>query len=252
MSPEAIEQDRNAVYAFACECKQAREVLTGAPAPKTLLVIFNIADEDDRCRLFLPYWERSGCPLLFSSPYDAPSRLDGVFHLHVGRKIPQHREQWWFYQARVLATMEQVLALPFDSYIFTQYDSICLGPLPRIGPTASIHNMACGPVPEFKAKRGLHPPWCFGRDTLKRFVAKAKEFPIETTEQGIMDRWLALILEEMCGPYPESPYEHASWSWSCNSIDTPEWVAAARTAIARGALFVHGVKNETQLKQILE
>jgi hypothetical protein len=212
-----------------------------------LLVIFNIGDEDEVCRLFLPYWRRSGCDLLFSSPMDAPSRLEGVNHINFGRKLTGRAEDYWFYQSRVLDTFCYCLTLPaYDSFIFTQYDSICLGELPQIGTANSIHRLACGPSPEFESRLGLHPPWCFGRDRLREFVEAASCEPIDL-EHGIMDRWMPCVMQRH-----GLKFDPCEWAWSANAIDTPSFVLCARQAIANGCLFVHGVKNKAQLDAILD
>ena len=214
----------------------------------TLLTVFNVAAEDDVCRTFLPYWERTGYDIMFSSPYDARSQLDYVLHFHAGRAMTRDRSSWWFYQSRILETFKFVLRLPYNRFVFTQYDSIALGPLPAINPdTGNIHHIAGGPMPQFKAKVFLHPPWCFGRGMLERFVTAAAKHNIETTEYGVMDRWIAYVMEQ-----DTMPIEDASpWSWSMNAIDTPALEASARAAIQRGCLFVHGVKNLDQLCRIL-
>ena len=211
-----------------------------------LLVIFNRAAEDEVCKLFLPYWKRSGCDILCSSPLDAKSQLAGVEHCYFGKQLQASRATWWWYQARVLETMELCLTLDYQGFIFTQYDSICLGPLPLIEPLDSIHRLVGGAAAPFASSFFLHPPWCFGWRRLEEFVEAAAHYDIETTETGIMDRWLSLIIEKDCMPFTK-----CQWGWSCNSIDTPEYVACARQAIANGCLFVHGVKNKQQLDSIL-
>jgi hypothetical protein len=219
------------------------------PTPN-LLVVFNRAEEDEVCRLFLPFWKRSGCDILCSSPLNAPSTLAGVIHYHAGQELPRRRQEarrrrWW-YQSRVLDTMKYCLLLDYEGFVFTQYDSICLGPLPRIRPGDSIHRFAGGEAPGFKSRFFLHPPWCFGKERLHQFVEAASTCDIQLTENGIMDRWLSLIIEEQC-----MPFICCNWAWSVNSIDTPDYVACARQAIASGCLFIHGVKNKQQLDAIL-
>lgn len=211
-----------------------------------LLVVFNRAAEDEVCRLFLPYWQRSCCDIMCSSPLDAKSTLEGVRHCHFGRELQASRASWWWYQSRVLDTMKHCLTLDYQGFVFTQYDSICLGQFPAIGPLDSVHRLAGGITPGFKASFFLHPPWCFGKARLEQFVEAASDYDIVTTEDGIMDRWLSLIIENDC-----QPFTRCAWGWTANSIDTPNLVACARQAIGNGALFVHGVKNKQQLDAIL-
>lgn len=212
---------------------------------QNLLVIFNVGEEDSVCELFLPFWRKSGCDLLFSSPLDCQSNLRGVTHVHFGRKLTGRRQDYWFYQSRVLDTFKFCISLPYTGFIFTQYDSICLGPLPIIQPSDSIHTVVGGPKEPYESKVCLHPPWCFGKDRLLEFVKAASQEPIDL-ETGVMDRWLPLIMQRH-----GLKFEPCRWSWSQNAIDTPEFVELAKAAIANGRLFVHGCKNKTQLDAIL-
>lgn len=217
------------------------------PLNSNLLIILNRRAEDPVCRLFLPFWQRSGCDLIFSSPIDAQSQLPDVNHIHFGLELTAARSTYWHYQARVLDTMKWCLTQSqYDGFIFTQYDSICLDRLPYIHPSDSVHLIGGGAAPPFKSTFFLHPPWCFGYHRLAEFVAAAARYDIRETETGIMDRWLSLIIEEHC-----MPFTPCSWAWSVNSIDTPEYIACAKQAIMNKRLFIHGVKNEEQLKAIL-
>jgi hypothetical protein len=211
-----------------------------------LLVVFNIGDEDPICELFLPYWRRSGSDLLFSSPLDCPSQIPGVNHVQFGRKLTGKREDYWFYQSRVLDTFKYCLSLPYDGFIFTQYDSVCFGKLPFIHPSDSIHAKVCGPKAPYESKVCLHPPWCFGKERLEEFTKYASQEPIEL-EYGVMDRWLPCIMQRH-----GLPWQHCQWAWSQNAIDTPEFIEMARSAIAAGCLFIHGVKNKKQLHAIID
>lgn len=212
-----------------------------------LLVVFNRAAEDPVCELFLPYWQRSGCDILCSSPLEAPSALPCVTHYHAGQEFKYaERSSWWRYQSRVIDTMKFCLTQDYQGFIFTQYDSICLGPLPLIAPLDSVHRLAGGAAPGFTSSFFLHPPWCFGIKRLEEFVKAASPYNITTTEDGIMDRWLSLIIERDC-----QPFTRCEWSWTANSIDTPDLVACARQAISNSCKFVHGVKNKQQLDAIL-
>ena len=213
---------------------------------QTLLVVFNIGKEDPVCELFLPFWQRSGCDLLFSSPTDCPSKLAGMDHVQFGKKLTGRRQDYWFYQSRVLDTFKHCLTLPHTGFIFTQYDSICLGRLPLIEPSASIHSAVGGLKAPYEAKVCLHPPWCFGIERLQEFVTCASQESIQL-EGGVMDRWLPLIMQRH-----QLKFDECRWSWSKNAIDTPEYVESARRAIANGCLFVHGVKNAQQLEKIMK
>lgn len=210
-----------------------------------ILVIFNIDKEDDICEMFLPFWRTSGCDLLFSSPLDAPSKLDFVDHVYFGKKLTARgAEDYWYYQSRVLDTFKYCLTLEYEGFIFTQYDSICLGKLPVISTSDSIHHFAGANTQPFESKFCLHPPWCFGKERLEEFVKCASQESIHL-ERGVMDRWLPLIMQRH-----KLAFTTSDWSWSKNSIDTPEYVEDCRQAIARGILFVHGVKNRQQLNAI--
>jgi len=220
---------------------------------KNLLVIFNVAAEDDVCRLFLPYWHRSGCDILFSSPHDAKSQLDGVLHYYTGKAMrrdgsSRDRASWWWYQARVLETMKAVVNMPYDGFVFTQYDSIALDTFPLSCMDLCHAHVFENNDPAYHAKIFVHPPWCFRLVGLKAFIDAASRHNISTSENDVMDRWMARVLESASIPVtPTNP-----WSYSANSIDTPAIAQDCRNAIARGAKFIHGVKNAQQLASILE
>lgn len=211
-----------------------------------LLVIFNVGAEDPVCRDFLPWWQKSGYDLLFSSPLDAPSRLAGVEHVHFGKALT-HRshDDYWQYQSRVLDTMKYCLTLRPEVFLFTQFDSICLGPLPRFDENACVMHLQGYDAPPFKSKKFWHPPWLFGRVILQRFVEHASRHDIRC-EQGVMDRWLAWIME--CHGIEPTP---CSWSWSANSMDTAQRTESARQAVRDGKLFFHGIKNKSMLERLL-
>lgn len=213
----------------------------------TLMVILNRGSEDDSCRLFLPYWQRSGCDILFSSPEDDPSKLAKQMHWVTGRSYnTRDINSFWLYQQRVLDTMKAVVRIPYYTFVFTQYDSICLGTLPKLSSTDCIHHKFGNNDPNYRASFYTHPPWCFGKIRLAEFIDATSRHSI-TAEHGVMDRWMAWVMEESGIQVEPSN----SWSWSANAIDTPGHVAECRTAIANGAIFIHGVKNKAQLDQIL-
>lgn len=214
---------------------------------KNLLVIFSRGAEEDICCTFLPHWRKSGCDIAISAPLDDPFpwHADDVRVFSFGKSIGPTRNTWWHLQSRMLDTFKHCLTLPYEGFVFTQYDSICLGALPNIGPDDSIHRLAGGEAPGFASSFFLHPPWCFGKNRLKQFVEAAENYDIKTTEGGIADRYLSLIIERHC-----MPFEKCQWGWSVNAIDTPEYVACVRQAIANGILFCHGVKDEKILRAI--
>lgn len=215
---------------------------------KNLLVVFSRGAEEETCELFLPYWQKSGCDIAISSPVDDPfpSGNKSVVTFTHGLSIGPTRDTWWHLQSRMLDTFRHCLLLNYDAYVFTQFDSITLGPLPYIGVDDSIHRLAGGEAPGFKSTFFLHPPWCFGRNRLKQFVEASANYDIQVTEGGIADRWLSLIIERHCMPFTK-----CNWGISFNSIDTPVHVACVRQAIANEVKFIHGVKDKSQLDSIL-
>lgn len=216
---------------------------------KNLLVVFSRGAEEDICSKFLPYWRKSGCDIAISAPLDDPFpwHADDVRVFSFGKSIGPTRNTWFHLQSRMYDTFKYCLTLPYDGFVFTQFDSIALGPFPYIGPDDSVHRLAGGEAPGFASSFFLHPPWCFGNNRLKQFVEAADDYDIKTTEGGIADRWLSLIIERHC-----MPFEKCSWGWTANKIDSPELLSCARQAVKNGALFVHGVDNEKTLAALLE
>lgn len=213
-----------------------------------LLVIWNIGDEDDVCRLFLPYWRLSGCDLLFSSPLNSPSKLNGVDHVNFGKKLTGRKEDWHFYQERCLDTFKYVLTLPYQGIWFNQYDSFFLGRLPELNETDCIAHCMGNKQPPYKASIFTHPPWGYGRKTLQRLVDACAKYDLSTLEDGAMDRAFALVMEE--NGIKVSPSN--DWSFSCNSLDSNDWIAQGRQAVKDGKIAFHGIKTAQMLNALLE
>lgn len=214
---------------------------------KCLMVVINVGAEDGICAEFLPWWRKSGYHVWFSSPADDSSRF-GPFI--TGHSYDKGRPQTWHnYQSRVLETMKLCQATDYEAFCITQYDSVAFGPLPVPQAEQCITNIAGGGV-EGLGKFFVHPPWMFGRMALQRFIAEADKHPL-TMCKGIMDFWMAAILDSAGIPITDCGHLGEKWAWTHNSIDTPEKLDSAREFYKRGGLFLHGVKNGHILNQII-
>lgn len=215
---------------------------------RQLMVVLNTSEEEQQCNDFLPLWSLSGCSVILSSPADKPCCIAGAGSLIIGRSYNRDdRSTWSNYQHRVLETMRAVVDMDYDSYAFTQYDSITFGPLPLPQSDECWSHIAGGRQEGFESDFFLHPPWLFGKSALRRFIDEADRHPI-TIENGVMDYWIANIITKanikLINTAPDV-------SWSANSIDTPELVDSAKQAIHNGVAMVHGVKNTKQLSAIM-
>lgn len=202
-----------------------------------------------------PHYEKAGCPIL------GVGRMDKPVDWPAG---PEVRSLWRTvsigndgyadgknHLERYLALLEMFLNHPefkeFDSLMVTEYDSVFLGPVP--GPSYGHFVATLGwfggndgfaPVPYF------HAPWWTSRAIAKVILlAGQRMLNCGITEKGFLDRWLGLLVYLFAIPWKEAE------AFSVNTLDTPEHMAAARKAIAAGAWFVHGVKTEPQLKNLL-
>ena len=63
-------------------------------------------------------------------------------------------------------------------------------------------------------------------------------------EKGFIDRFLGLMADLYNLPITAAP------SYSTDTIDRPEFMQAARDAIKNGAVYLHGVKTESQLLEL--
>jgi hypothetical protein len=211
------------------------------------IIVFNIGDEDGICTSFLPYWRKSGCDIIFSSPVDCPSRIPSQEHIHVGKKLTGDHKSWWVYQSRVLETMKLCLKMDHSWFCFTQYDSVCFGELPPPEDNQCVTAIAGYGASGQSTPFFVHPPWMFGRTALSRFVEESDRHPI-TIENGIMDSWMSYILIKANIPIHDCLRK---WSWTCNSIDTPHLLELARNFYQKGGLFIHGCKNLKTLEAII-
>lgn len=232
---------------------------------RNLMVVLNVGEEDSICESFLPYWKLSGYEVGFSSPHDKPSRF-GPFKC--GRSYDRDNPKTWhFYQRRFLETMQLCLETSCTAFCFTQYDSVCFGPLPVPQTDECIVHIAGGEI-DGLGRYFVHPPWIFGRCALEKFVTEAARHPLDMCK-GVMDFWMAAIIElaklkikDSSGVFNASVSDDCTiklqcrtgtgWSWSANSIDTPEKIHAAKIFRRSGGLFIHGVKNQSILNKILE
>lgn len=205
---------------------------------KPLLVIFAYGGMDDMIERHWPFWERAQCDMLLSFPTDAPCKRGGLAFnssQHHGAEIMR----------RIFRTFGHVLKMGYDTYYFTEGDSICLRKVPR-ALEGGLHGFLWkNNDPNFRASSYPHYCHSMNRNTLTKLALMSKQYD-PGAEMGFQDRLIGRICEETGIPMFHRP----DLCYSRNRLDTPEYVQQARDAIAGGVCFVHGIKTALELEEV--
>lgn len=234
---------------------------------KLLVAIHAHAAVSDVLRRHWPYYWKSGGDLLIVGRTD--KRLDypmtqacghRAMYTEIGTEcgpggsIDNHLE-------RFLETIQRFLFLAeYEVLAITEYDTLWFHPLAE--EIAKVDAMwflrrfhaylASTETPSEKGwhhEQFWHQPWIMGREMARQIYSVGKTLlRLRLLEGGFTDRWLGMLLH-LYG----IPVEHTNArTFSVNAIDTPVFMAAARRAIKeRDVYFIHGVKTEAQLKELL-
>lgn len=128
----------------------------------------------------------------------------------------------------------------YDRFVFFEYDSFCLGPLPD--PRAMI---MCPLFRDNAPDRGFtgtmfcHPPIMFTAAGLTKLVWEIKQMPMQW-EQSVWDRWIGLAIER-AGLFPIDMLASGE-AYASNTIH-PEQFPGLAKAVQGGAVFIHGCKT---------
>jgi len=208
---------------------------------RPLLTVFTWAGDDERIERHWPYWERSGCDILLSYPVDAPCARPGVaFHrsCHHGPELI----------SRIFRTFEHVSGRQYATYYFIEADSVILGRVPVQLPPG-FHGYFLPNDNEARFAAPLYPHYAhgMGRATLMDVIQGMALSEVDM-EEGYPDRFLGRVLFENYIPMTN----RVDLMYSRNLLDQPKYIAGARDAIAHGALFIHGIKEQHHLDAILK
>jgi hypothetical protein len=133
----------------------------------------------------------------------------------------------------------------YDDFCVIENDSIFVRPLPE-HPGGLCTTNGAGWAPGFHGSCAWHTPWWADRKTAELIVEYGERMlKANLLERGFPDRFLSLLVDLYKIQVTPAP------AFSCNLIDTPEFVAAARWAIGpqnpNPVCYVHGIKTAEQL-----
>lgn len=192
------------------------------------------------CERHLPQWRAIAETVLFATPCDDPISLEtkDMFQFTWGRSSLYDAHT----NLRTREALRFALRLEWDQLVFCEYDAILWEwPKFHVEHNQIVASMFVNVDPTFVSPIYLHSPIIFGsKDALAKVVAVMDVLP-DDAERGFGDRYIGLAaqfsgLEIVDG--------HARGiSFSQNHIDE-RWVGQAVAARKRGALLMHGIKDD--------
>lgn len=128
-----------------------------------------------------------------------------------------------------------------------EYDGIFLSAPPPVEVVAAAH-LAGGKYPGFTSNQFHHCPWWLDRESAGKFVEQGRlMIGRGDIEKGSPDFFFSLAMEQA-----GIPVKHLEGTYSRNSLDIAEDRKQCQTLIRAKLLwFVHGVKTQEQLEEIL-
>lgn len=221
--------------------------------PQTLLVIFSHSKANETVRRHWPYYLNSGCDILGVGRTDTHCQWpvpDGRFigEINVGKESYANGDN---HIVRFLDTLEHCMNAPelkkYKAWAFIEYDGVLFAPIPTPRIDTFYGKRAGYKDQGFLGQQYLHTPWIFDRIMAGR-VLKAGRAMLQAglIERGFLDRWFGLMIDLYDLDWKDTGAE----TYTQNSLDTTEKISDARRAIAAGCFYVHGIKTESQLKEL--
>lgn len=209
------------------------------------LVVFTYSGQQQMLERHLPFFRKGGADIILVSPRDEPvTAPDDCTALNVGSS--EHYGQSLMQRMNIGI---KCAAADYDTIAVVEGDSIVLGPIHDAQPEGIDCFLYDSEQPPWKAPHYVHWPWLMSRKTAMRVAAEFHTLiSLKDIERGFPDRMLGYAAHRAGIPLRHRP----DITYSRNLIDTPEYVAQARDAIAGGAVFVHGVKTQAHLDAILK
>jgi hypothetical protein len=157
---------------------------------------------------------------------------------------------------RLILTLKHFLTTHYERCVIMEYDTLITGPLPDwpLHPYRMITKRAGGKHDSSEASQFFHTPWIFDRSSAGVVIGVGTQLVADPVMdrggRGVHaspDMFLGLIMDRASFCWEDT----GDTTFSRNTIDTPEQIAAARDAKARGCVFFHGVKTREQMEAIL-
>lgn len=217
---------------------------------KTVITIMAHKEAQSTFDRHLPHWARMCGPkddMLVAFPSNSKVMVpQGAQGLEVG--LAAHTGVQSIIRMKTI--LEHLAGMNADRYVFFEYDSICLG---KELPDLSTHHVACPVFTDDGLERGFlgkmfcHPPIMFSGHGMQT-VAKQWSLMSNDAEKSVWDRYFGRACE-LAGIQPFNMLA-AGLAYSHNTIH-PQHYESMEGAIRRGAVFIHGIKDEETLKRAL-
>ena len=211
--------------------------------PSRAIVVFAHGKAKDAVLRHLPYWATYSKNIFVVSPADDP-----LLPCWIAIGESEHSGRGSILRAKL--ALEEALQLPFEEFLFIEYDTLVFGPVPPkakgfhsvsfLDPNAREHG--------FLGNGYCHSPWWVDRETL---LALQPFLSLQSLELGYPDRWMTWVLERAVEA-GVVVFASIAKAWSSDNLSRfPEEVAEARLARQRGVYFLHGVKTAEQLAIVM-
>jgi hypothetical protein len=158
--------------------------------------------------------------------------------------------------SRLILTLKHFLTTDYERCVIMEYDTLITGPLPDwpLNPRRMIAKRAGGKHDSSEASQFFHTPWIFDRSSTGVVTGVGTQLLSDPVMQrggrGVHaspDMFLGLIMDRV----PFQWEDTGDSTFSRNTIDSPDQIAEARDAKAKGCVFFHGVKTREQMEAIL-
>jgi len=217
---------------------------------KTLVAVLAHQEYNDMVARHWPWYRKSGCDILGVGREDKPVTWpvspgdDGfVGSVGLGESSRAYRDN---HLDRLLRVLELFVETEYSDCCIIEADAIFLKPLPAHPGNCIVTTLGgYGGEGGFAPCRFWHTPWWMDKGTAQDVIEYGRRMlKMKIFEGGFVDRWLGLMVELY--QLPVTP----ALSFSVNTLDSEEYLTAARIAVIRGAYYVHGIKTEYQLKRV--
>ncbi len=218
---------------------------------QTLVAVLSHSLVNDTVKRHWRWYCKSGCPILGvgrenTDCWFSPVGQDGcVGRLNIGlesyAKGDNHLQRFlsllkWFVLSAEFSIFNDICAI--------EYDGIFVRPLLPY-PGGLCTTLAGQRSDVYHGTNYYHTPWQMDRETAKQIIECGERMlKAQLYELGFVDRFLGLMADLY-----EIKITPAS-TFSVNTLDKPEHMAAARKAIAEGVCYVHGCKTALQLEEL--
>jgi hypothetical protein len=192
---------------------------------------------------FMPQWKSLGKTVLGFVPDG--HHLNG-FDVLISEGRSAHAGFYVF--DRFLRACERLVGSPFDTYVIAEYDTVNLKPeLPSLAPGyitspgswSPPHNETCG-----ANQLCLLSPWTMDRDTLREFIAAARESlktnPDYPEGAGLLDRWIGYVVIQ----------NNLKATSAINAIGYPYHNGIHERIRRMGFAWVHGWKSKSEFRDL--